>query len=180
MRTLRKLRIVGLALVLAPLCLGTLVMPFNSLVDWADRADDILLVRCVSAVPPELHQVPGLNVYVVDSLRSLKGVEMRERLQVAALLGQMMPGQRYLTFCFGQVHDPNRMRIDNGQISPVHVPDSFRLEDLEGKNVRQQVRTILLARRTEIDRLMQDLKREAQTIDRGLDAPGGPVPGYGR
>ena len=143
-------------------------MPFNSLAQYVARADDILVVRCVRRQDDETARSIGFYTYQVELRKNLKAVETRKKLWVHAILNQMIPGRRYLVFCFGTVHSEEPMRIDNGQISPVPIPQSFGLDQLKDKAVEQQVRTVLAARRAEIDRLISKLRDEAKLIDKGL------------
>ena len=112
----------------AATCLATKGMPFQNVDRYIERAEQVLVVKCVHRLLPSPHE--NGKGYKVEVLRALKGKVDRQTITVISVFNDMDAGQRYLVFAFGKSFGREVSLIDNGLISPLPIPTRFDLRSL--------------------------------------------------
>ena len=79
----------------------------------------------------------------------------------------MVVGKTYLlTSLGGSAHGTDFLAVP--QLAVVELPPNFRLDDLKGKNVREQVQAVFAARRQENERQQRFLQEEKTLLDKAV------------
>ena len=159
----RIITTISLVFLLSMPCYAIKAMMFNSIDQYIDGADGIWIVEVVKQSGEE--RSDGSR-YEAKILQTLKGEPDKETLTVCAISRQLTSGCRYLVF--GLNRSAGGAWMDNGNISPVPVPTSFSLTELEGKSQREQIACIMIARTKEIERQVKQLSEEKEALEQGL------------
>lgn len=148
-----------LACLLAAPSLAAKAVMFNSVDQFLDRADGIWVLEIGDRVRVD---EDGHSICKAKALNALKATEERPS-QVKSVFNELSPGGRYLFFGFNRSSD-GKVWVDNGNISPVPIAQSFRLKELEGKTPAEQISMIISARFAQIESEMKRLSDERETL----------------
>jgi hypothetical protein len=131
---------------------------------FVERAKDIVIAKCIGPVSDERGRIDFLYAVDVDVIAVLKGSMKVGKAKIATIY-PMESGRNYLlTSLGGSAYGTNFLAIP--QLAVVEVPPSFRLDDLKGKQVVEQVRMVFAARREENERQRGLLEREKKLLDK--------------
>jgi hypothetical protein len=133
----------ALVLVSARPCAAIIITFFVDIPTFIERSGDIVIARCVR---PDLDQGPyldNLHPAEVEVLTVLKGDKTRGRLRIATVY-QLEAGKTYfLANSGGFAYGTNFLAIAERAV--VKLPAKFRLEDLAGKKLTEQVQAVFTA-----------------------------------
>jgi hypothetical protein len=161
-------------LVAAP-CSAIKVAAFTDTNTFVEHAQDILIAKCLGPVPDGTRYFDGLYPVGVEVLAVVKaagkaekgeGAQKPGRMKIATIY-RMEAGKIYLLTSFGgSAYDTNFLAVP--ELSVVEVPANFKLGDLTGKTVVQQVQAVFAARRQENERQQRLLREEKKLLDRAV------------
>ena len=144
-------------------CYAIKSMMFNSIDQYIERATGIWIVQVLRQGGEEREIGP---VYEAKILRSLKGDPQKETLSFCAISRQLTVETRYLVLGFNKTS--GETWLDNGNVSPVEIPSSLSLAELDGKSAKEQMLAILNARCAEIEKTIKKLNEEKKVIEDGI------------
>lgn len=163
----RNLGVVSLLFVLSVPCYAIKSMMFNGPDQYIESAQGIWIVEVVGQRAQEGDHEAG-PVYEAKVIQTLKGNAQKNPLALCTVFKPLTAGGRYLVFGFNKVSDDGPW-LDNGNVSPVQIPASMALSELEGKSLKEQVSRIVSARCQEIERLVNQLNGEKKALEEGMD-----------
>jgi hypothetical protein len=106
-------------------------------------------------------------VQVVSVLKGPKNESMKIGKAKIATIYSMKTGRTYLlTSMGGSAFGTEFLAVP--EMSVVELPPGFRLDDLNGKTVVEQVRIVFAARRQEVVRRQRSLEEEKKLLDKAL------------
>jgi hypothetical protein len=148
-------------------------IPITAFVDvdtFVERAQHIIVAKCVGPVPSAEEADDGLYAVDVDMIAVVKGPKnpsMKLTKTRIATIYPMEAGKRYLlTNMGGSALGTNFHAVP--ELSVVELPPNFQLDALKGKSMADQVRTVFAARRQEIERQQRLLKQEKALLDKAV------------
>ena len=169
MRIPITIRIALLIIALAVPCYAIKLMMFSTVDLFIERATGIWVVEVLRKMQEPRGSLDGLGIVYEGQVQlSLKGEPKQGILSFHALSRDPMIGNRYLVMGFNRT--AYGAWLDNGNVSPVEIPPSFSLNELEGKTLKEQILRILKARRDEIENFVKKLEKEKKTIDEGIES----------
>jgi hypothetical protein len=137
---------------------------------FVDRARDIVIAKCLGPVPDSGPYDDGLypvDVQVIAVLKGPKNKSMKPGRARIATIYPMEAGKTYLlTSLGGSALGTEFLAIP--ELSVVELPPSFRLEELKGKALADQVRAVFAARRAENARQQRLLETEEKLLDKAV------------
>ncbi len=146
------------------------VSAFTDIDTFIDRAHDMVIAKCLGPVPDARHHDDGLypvDVQVLQALKGPKNKSMKPGKAKIATIYPMEAGKTYLlTSMGGSAHGTEFLAIP--ELSVVELPPSFRLDDLKGKTVKEQVQALFAARRQAIEQQQRRLAEEKKLLDRAV------------
>jgi hypothetical protein len=166
--------LVAVLLVAVP-CYAIKVTAFSDTETFVQRAQHIVIAKCLGPVPDGSGYDDGLYPVDVEVLSFVKPTMKEEKGQGAQKPGKiriatiypMVAGKTYLlTSNGGSAHGTNFLAIP--ELAVVEVPANVRLGDLSGKTVLQQVQAVFGARRQENERQQRMLKEEKKLLDKAV------------
>jgi hypothetical protein len=139
---------------------------FTDIDTFVQRAQDIVVAKCTGPVPNEEKYYDGLYPVDVQIVTILKGAKKPGKATIATIY-PMEVGKTYLlTSLGGSAHGTDFLAVP--QLAVVELPHSFRLDDLKGKMVTEQVQAVFAARRQEIKRRQRELEEEKKLLDKAV------------
>jgi len=147
-------------------CYAIKSMMFNNIDQYISRAEGIWIVKTLQRTGQERSIGP---VHQAEVLQTLKGDPQEDVLSICPVFRELVPGHRYLVFGFTR-DATNGTWIDNGNVSPVPIPNSFSLTELDGKPLKDKISIVLSARYKELARLIKRYKEEKSVLEKGLQA----------
>jgi hypothetical protein len=133
---------------------------------FVQRAQDIVVAKCTGPVPNGREYDDGLYPVDVQIVTILKGGKKPGKTTIATIY-PMEVGKTYLlTSLGGSAHGTDFLAVP--QLAVVELPHSFRLDDLKGKKVTEQVQAVFAARRQEIERRQRELEEEKKLVDKAV------------
>ena len=155
---------------------------FTDIDTFVQRARDIVIAKCVGPVPDGRFYHDGLYPVDVQVISVLKGVKNASITAGKAKIHTIYPmeaDKTYLLASLGGGTD-GREFIASPEMSVVELPQGFRLDDLNGKTVVDQVRIVVAARRQEVERRQRLLEEEKKLLDKALSSlPADPKTAWG-
>ena len=137
-------------------------------VDEIAAAKNLIIVR-VPARDPNLRPLRGMdNVmdFEVEALSVLRGSRPDGRRHVTiTTTSELKPGGRYLLAGQPATRNGKPWLLFHWDLGVVDLPPTFTLASLKGKGTRDQVLTILRARRAAVQREMQALQKEKKLLE---------------
>jgi len=167
-------------LALVPLVLAALALPAWALLmgvyrsaDHIARARNLLVVQ-VPEPPPNTVPLLGKDGVIdcrVEVLKVLAGSGAEAgKDAVVSTLARLRPGARYLLAGEEAGRAGKPWLLFHWHLGVTEIPDSFDLKTLEEKPVKDQVALILKARVDELDRRLESLRAEKQSMEKALAA----------
>ncbi len=163
-----------------PAALGIIMTIFEDTDTLVRRAKDIVVADCVS-IPtnrPVLRDGHWVTVELKDGLykaevcimRTLKGGKQAGN-QIIATLYPMTPGKRYLLYSMGgEVGESGGVPATDfmavSKLSVVEIPSDFDLKTLDGKELKEQVQSILSRHLFEVERQLAPLLEEKAHLEK--------------
>ncbi len=133
---------------------------------FVERAKDIVIAKCVVPVPDGRNYRDGLYPVDVEITAVLKGAKKPGNAKIATIY-PMEAGKTYLlTSMGGSAHGTDFLAVP--ELAVVEVPPTFRLDDLKGKQVGEQVQAVFAARQQENERRQRELKEEKKLLDKAV------------
>jgi hypothetical protein len=154
-----------LIVALAVPCYAIKSMMFNSINQYIERGAGIWIVEILGK-NVEGQEVRRFPVFEAKILRNLKGESQKEPLLLCTVSRQLIIGKRYLVFGFNKKSGGEW--LDNGNVSPVEIPPSLSLAELEGESLKNQILSIMTARCTEIEKTINKLNNEKKVLEEGI------------
>jgi hypothetical protein len=115
-------------------------IPITLFVDtptFVERSEDIVVAKCLRPDVGDGNYIDGLRPAEVEVVMVLKGNKALGKLRIATIY-EMKAGEMYLLAnSGGRAYDTNFLAI--AQRSVVKLPEKFKLGDLKGKKVVEQV-----------------------------------------
>lgn len=131
---------------------------------FVERAHDIVIAKCLGPVPDSTRYDDGLYPVDVKVIAVLKGTRMPGTLKIATIY-PMVAGKTYLLSSLGgSAYEADFMAVP--QLSVVELPAHFQREELKGKTIAEQVRTVFVARRQQVELLQRSLAEEMDLLKR--------------
>jgi hypothetical protein len=168
-----KLLAVSLAVVLlsALPCQAIKITAFIDTDTFVQRAQDIVIAKCLAPVPDGGRYDNGLYPVDVQVVSVLKGAQKETKKKSGkakiATIYQMEAGKIYLLSSLGgSALGTDFLAIP--ELSVVELPPNFRLDDLKGKTVVEQVHAVFAARRQEVELLQCLLEKEKKLLDKAV------------
>ena len=176
-------KILGSILFVCAACPAAFGIPVSTFAD-ADtlvrRAKDIVVADCVS-IPsnkPVLRDGHWVTVELLDGLykaevrivRTLKG-DKPPGTQIIATIYPMAPGKRYLLYCLGgKIGESGEIPATDFIAAPTlsvsEIPSDFDLATLDGKELKEQVQSILSRHLFEVERQLAPLLEEKEHLEK--------------
>jgi hypothetical protein len=133
---------------------------------FVSRAKDIVIAKCLGPVPDGRSFDDGFYPVDVQVVSVIKGAKKLGKAKIATIY-PMEAGKTYLlTSLGGSAFGTDLLAVP--ELSVVELPPSFRLDDLEGKRVSEQVQALFAARRQENERQQRLLKVEMKLLDKAV------------
>ena len=166
--------LVAVLLIAVP-CNAIIVASFTDTDTFVQHAQDIVIAKCLGPVPDGTRYFNGLYPVDVEVLAVLKpgrkgekseGAQKPGRLKIATIY-RMEAGRIYLLTSFGGSAYGTRF-LAIPELSVVELPPKFRLNDLKGKTVVEQVQAVFAARRQENESQRLLLVEEKKLLDKAV------------
>ncbi len=142
------------------------ITAFTDTDTFVQRAQDIAIAKCTGPVLDGRDHDDGLYPVDVQIVTVLKGVKKPGKATIATIY-PMEVGKTYLlTSLGGSAHGTDFLAIP--QLAVVELPPNFRLDDLKGKKVAEQVQAVFAARRQENERQQRLLEEENRLLDKAV------------
>jgi hypothetical protein len=133
---------------------------------FVQRAQDIVVAKCLGPIPAGQPDDDGLYPVDVQVVSVLKGAKKPGRLRIATIY-PMEEGKTYLlTSLGGSALGTDFLSVP--ELAVVKLPLNFRLLDLQGKKLDEQVQTVFAARRLENERQQRLLEVEKKLLDKAF------------
>jgi hypothetical protein len=133
---------------------------------FVQRAQDIVIAKCTGPVPNGQAYDDGLYPVDVQVLAVLKGAKKPGKATIATIY-PMETGKSYLlTSLGGSAYGTDFLAVP--ELAVIELPPNFRLDDLKGKKVPEQVQAVFAARRQENERQQRLLKAEKALLDKAV------------
>ena len=133
---------------------------------FVQRAQDIVIAKCLGPVPDGRRYDDGLYPVDVQVASVLKGAKKPGKAKIATIY-PMEAGKTYLlTSLGGSAHGTDFLAIP--ELSVVELPPNFQFDDLKGKKVAEQVQAVFAARRQENERQQRLLNEEKKLLDKAV------------
>jgi hypothetical protein len=137
---------------------------------FVERAQHIIVAKCLGPVPNAEEAGDGLYTVDVDMIAVVKGPKNPAmtlgKIRIATIY-PMEVGKRYLLMGMGGSALGTSFHAIP-ELSVVELPPNFQLDALKGKSMADQVRTVFVARRQEIERQQRLLKQEKALLDKAV------------
>jgi hypothetical protein len=131
---------------------------------FVTKSKDILVVKCINPDVLGGVKTDGLTLVEVEVVVVIKGERKTGKTRLGTIGQPMEAGKRYLIASFGgDVFDTGFLAQSDQAVT--EMPADFDLKSLTGKTAVQQVQAIFDARRAQVEKLLQQLQREKQTLD---------------
>ncbi len=157
-------------LLIASVTFAIKITLFMDTATFAERAQDIIIAACDRPVP-EKDYGDGLHPVGVTVRNVLKGKSPVGPMKIATIY-PMQAGRIYLlTSLGGSVDGITFLAVP--ELSVVEIPVAFDLSLLKDKTLVEQLNSIFAARKAEVDRRQQELKREADLLQMALQKKAG-------
>lgn len=137
-------------------------------VDEIAAAKNLLIVRVPARDPNlrPLHGIDGVMDFEVEVLSALRGPHRGDRRRVTiSTTTELKPGGRYMLAGQPATRNGRPWLLFHWDLGVVELPATFTLASLKGKGTRDQVLTILRARRAAVQREMQALQKEKKLLE---------------
>ena len=142
--------------------LGVPISPFQDTDQYLAKAKDIVVAQCTVAV----QEGDSFQMCEGKILKVLKG----DRKVGAFKFAVFMDGKPNTTYLLcnrgGSVGDVDF--VASPEMAVVPLPSMFKLEDLEGKNLKEQVQYLLSLRLFEVERQLAPLLEEKAMLDKAI------------
>jgi hypothetical protein len=143
---------------------------FSDTDTFIERAQDIVIAKCLGPVPDGRFYddlLYPVDVQVVTVLKGPKNKSMKPGKSKIATIYTMEAGKTYLLMSMGgSAFGTEFLAAD--ELSVVEVPSNFKLDDLKGKKLKEQVQVLFAARRQEIERQQRLLEEEKKILDKAV------------
>ena len=131
---------------------------------FVKRAQDIVIAKCPGPVPDGESFHDGLYPVDVQIISVIKGNQKSGNAKVSTIY-TMEAGKTYmLTSLGGSAGSLSAVP----ELSVVELPAKFRLDNLKGKNVTQQVQAVFTARQQECERQQRLLEEEQKLLKKAV------------
>lgn len=149
------------------------VFPVMDTATFVAKSTDLLVVVCLNPDVEGGAKTDGLTLIEVDVLVVLKGARKAGKARLATIGQPMEKGRRYLLASFGGAAFDTGFLAQSDQ-AVVELPPDLDLKSVAGVALPGQVQAIFDARRAQVDRLLRQLRREKEVLDRTTPRPGDP------
>ena len=143
---------------------------FTDTATFIERAQHIVIAKCLRPVPDGRSYDDGLypvDVQVLSVLKGPKNKSMKPGKAKIATIYTMEEGKTYLLASMGGSAFGTQF-LAVPELSVVEVSSNFQLDDLKGKTLKEQVQALFAARRQEIDRRQSLLEEEKKKLDKAV------------
>jgi hypothetical protein len=157
---------VALLLLMTAAAQAIKITAFTDTDTFVKRAQDIVIAKCTGPVPDRDKYEDGLYPVDVEIVTVLKGAKKPGKATIATIYPTEAGKTYLLTSLGGSAYGTDFLAVP--QLAVVELPAKFRLDDLKGKTVREQVQAVFVARRQENERQQQLLKDEKTLLDKAV------------
>lgn len=132
---------------------------------FLERAKDIIVAECISVSGQEARE-DGLQAVEVNILKVLKGARSPGRFRIATIYG-MKPHTTYMLYSLGgDTLGTDFLALP--ELSVVPLPATFKVDELEGKDLKEQVQYIFSRRLFEVERDLAPLLEEKKLLEKAV------------
>ena len=154
----------ALGLSFAP-CQAVPITPFSDTDSYIERAQDIVIAKCISSEVADRPWFGNLYPAEVDVISVLKGDRKPGALKVVTIYS-VEPGKNYLLASTGRsAYESDFVAL--GELSVMPVPPDI-IKELEGKPIKEQVQRIFARRLCDVQMALDPLERERDVLCKGL------------
>jgi hypothetical protein len=160
-------KILGGSLLVCVICLSAFATKITLFVNsntFIERAKDIVVAECISIGAPD--RADEFQQVEINILKTLKGDRKSGRSQIATIY-RMKPQTTYLLYSLGG----NALGTDFlaiPELSVVPLPTTFKMDELEGKDLKTQVQFIFSRRLFELERELAPLLKEKGLLEKAV------------
>jgi hypothetical protein len=142
-----------------------IVSGFQDTDTYIKRAKDIVVAECVALTPNEI-SYDGIRTIDVNILKILKGNKTQGRTRITTIY-KMEPNNIYLLYSpGGSINGTDFCAIP--QLSVVEIPRVFNLDDLNGKDLKEQIQCIFSRRLYELEQQLKPMLEEKELLETGI------------
>jgi hypothetical protein len=146
------------------------ITAFTNTDTFVERANDIVIAKCLGPVPDGRQYDDGLYPVDVQVLAVVKGPKNKSMELGKAKIATIYPmeaGKTYLlTSMGGSAYGTGFLAV--AELSVIEVPANLRLSDLKGKTATEQVQAVFAGRRQEVERQQRLLEDEKRLLDKAV------------
>ena len=157
-------------LVMTSAALAIKITLFVDTATFAERAKDIIVVAC-DRPAPEKDYGDGLHPVDVTVRHVLKGESPLGAMRIATIY-PMLAGKTYLLASLGGSVDGITF-LAVPELSVVEIPFGFDTSAMKGMTLVEQLNSVFAARKAEVGRQQQELKRETDLLEKALQKKAG-------
>jgi hypothetical protein len=133
----------GVVLVSALPCAAIPIPSFVDIPTFVERSRDIVIARCIRPDVGEGTYIDNLHPAEVEVLSVLKGDKTTGKLRIATVYNLEAGKTYFLANSGGSAYGTNFLAIAERTV--VKLPEKFRLADLKGKKLAEQVQAVFTA-----------------------------------
>jgi hypothetical protein len=124
-------------------CAAIPITPFVDVPTFIERSRDIVIARCVRPDVGEGTYIDNLHPAEVEVLTVLKGDRPPGKMRIATVYNLAADKTYFLANSGGFAYETHFLTVANRTVVP--LPASFRLDDLKGRKLTEQVQAVFSA-----------------------------------
>ncbi len=159
-------------LLFSVICLPAFAVPIALFMDtdtFLERAKDIIVAECIS-VPGQEARESGLQAVDVSILKVIKGARTPGRFRIATIY-PMEPDTKYMLYSLGgKALGTDFLALP--ELSVVPLPTTFKVDELKGKEPKEQVQYMFSRRLFQLERELAPLLREKALLEKAVSDKG--------
>jgi hypothetical protein len=162
-------RAIGVALLLCAFCCtasAVIITLFESTDAYIERAKHIIVAECISSIPPPPRTMETVPAFEVNILKVLKGNTRPGKLRIETIY-DMKPHVTYMLYSLG-APGPDTGFSAIPELSVVPLPPTFKLQDLDNKDLKEQVQYMFSLRLAEVERQLAPLLKEKELLEKAV------------
>ncbi len=146
---------------------AVLIPAFMDTDTFIERAKEIVVAECVSTLKHEtVNFADGWQMVEVNILKVLKGNRNLERSQIATIY-PMKPHTTYMLHSLGGSTLGTDF-VALSKLSVVPLPATFKLDELKGKELKEQVQYMFSRRLYEVERKLAPLLKQKELLEKSV------------
>ena len=147
-------------------CLAVITTPFSDTDTYIKIAGDIVIAKCISV--PKQEFIQGLVPAEVEVIKVLKGNRKPGSLPIAVFPGSVTPNNTYMLYSFTGGKTLGTDFLAKDELSVIPLPASFDIEELENKDLKEQVQYVFSRYLFEVERALAPLLAQKQLLEKAI------------